>query len=146
MNATPSNIKLSTISRRSFLDLAGKSLLLLSGVLGLGGLSRFLSFQTESGAPNTFDLGPAENYPPGSRTFVSEAQAYVLHTANGFVALSAICPHLGCSVNMATGGFDCPCHGSRFNANGDWQQGPANHALRHLTVEESANGQLTLLT
>ncbi len=146
MNATPSNIKFSSISRRSFLDLAGKSLLLLSGVLGLGGLSRYLSFQTEGGAPNTFDLGPAENYPPGSRTFVSEAQAYVLHTENGFVALSAICPHLGCSVNQATGGFDCPCHGSRFNANGDWQQGPAKHALRNLTVEERGDGKLTLLT
>ncbi|MCB9442769.1 MAG: Rieske (2Fe-2S) protein [Ardenticatenaceae bacterium] len=146
MNATPSNIKFSPISRRSFLDLTGKSLLLLSGMLGLGGLFRYLGFQTEGSAPNTFDLGSAENYPPGSRTFISEAQAYILHRDDGFVALSAICPHLGCSVNQATGGFDCPCHGSRFNANGEWQQGPAKHALRNLTVKESADGQLTLLT
>ncbi len=143
MNATPSNIKL---TRRSFLDLTGKSLLLLSGMLGLGGLFRYLGFQTENGLPTTFDLGTAANYPPGSRTFISEAQAYILHTEDGFVALSAICPHLGCSVNQATGGFDCPCHGSRFKANGEWQQGPAKHALRNLTVEESTDGRLTLLT
>lgn len=143
MNVTPSNIKL---SRRSFLDLAGKGLLLLSGGLALGGLFRYLGFQPENGAPTTFDLGPGENYPPGSRTFVSQAQAYVLHTEDGFVALSAVCPHLGCSVNSATGGFNCPCHGSRFDSNGENRQGPANQALRLLTVEESVDGRLTLLT
>lgn len=146
MNVTPSSINPTPLSRRTFLELAGKGLLAVSGLLGLGGLSRFFSFQTETAVPQTFALGPAENYPPGSRTFISQAQAYILHTDEGITAVSAICPHLGCSVNLADNSFDCPCHGSRFALDGEKLQGPANRSLRDLSVEISADNQLTLLT
>jgi cytochrome b6-f complex iron-sulfur subunit len=146
MNATPPTIKRRPISRRTFLDLAGKSLLALSGVLGFGGMLRYFRFETEPGTAATIDLGLAENYPPGSRTFIPEAQAFVLHTAVGFTALSAICPHLGCSVTAAGQEFNCPCHGSRFDSNGKEKQGPANEPLRQLSIEAGADGQLTLLT
>ena len=149
MNVTPSNTKNGPqphlLSRRNFLELAGKGLLTASGLLGLGGMLRFLGYQSETAIPNAINLGSATNYPPGSRTFISEAQAFILHTPDGFTALSAICPHLGCSVNPGSDGFDCPCHGSRFDANGRNQQGPANQSLRNLTVEKRPDGQLTLL-
>jgi cytochrome b6-f complex iron-sulfur subunit len=145
MNATPHNTDLSSVSRRTFLKLTGKSLLAISSVLGLSGLFRFLSFETEAGAPTTFDLGPAENYPPGSRTYISKAQAFVLHTTDGYTALSAICPHLGCSVSAGNEEFDCPCHGSRFDLDGAYKQGPANDSLRKLSVNVMGNGRLTLL-
>jgi cytochrome b6-f complex iron-sulfur subunit len=145
MNATPPTTNFSSISRRTFLDWAGKSMLAISGVLGLGGVFRFLSFQTDVAAPTTFDLGPAQNYPPGSRTFVSEAQAFILHTAVGYEALSAICPHLGCSVSADNEEFNCPCHGSRFDSSGGYKQGPANDSLRKLSVNVMGNGRLTLV-
>jgi nitrite reductase/ring-hydroxylating ferredoxin subunit len=42
------------------------------------------------------------------------------------------CTHLGCVLrkNDAEGSWDCPCHGSRFDKDGNVIQGPAISGLR----------------
>jgi len=132
------------LSRRSFLALAGKSLLVCCGVLGLGELAQYLSYQPEPAAPTLYDLGPVGNYPPGSHTLLPQAPAVLLHTEAGFTALSLVCPHLGCTVEPSEGGYACPCHGSRFNQDGSLRNGPASQRMKVLKVEETSDGRLIL--
>ena len=54
--------------------------------------------------------------------------------------LNAVCTHLGCVVpwNRAENQFQCPCHGSRYDATGKKVRGPAplSLALAHAEVND----------
>lgn len=134
------------LTRRNFLDLVWKGLLAASGLLGLGGLTRYLAYKTEPSSPAQFDLGLAEAYVPGTRTPIPDAQAILLRDQEGFLALSLVCPHLGCQVKPEESGFACPCHGSQFGDQGQLKRGPAASGLRELRLEMSEDGHLILYT
>jgi Rieske Fe-S protein len=53
-------------------------------------------------------------------------------------AFSSVCPHLGCSVhwNSAEKSWDCPCHGSRFDTDGQVLHGPALKGLSPIDIED----------
>jgi cytochrome b6-f complex iron-sulfur subunit len=134
------------VSRRDLLKLARNVLLTLSGALALGGLFRFLDFDPNPAPHTEFDLGPAEDYPLNSHTLLPDPPAMLIHTAQGFSAFSLVCTHLGCTVEQTAVGFTCPCHGSRYDADGRVTHGPAAKPLRSLRVELTAEGNLILFT
>jgi cytochrome b6-f complex iron-sulfur subunit len=144
MNAMPPRDKL--LSRGSFVTLLVKGSLAGSALLGLGMLGRFISYQSEQSPPSQYDLGLAADYPVGSRTLVPTAQAIIIHNSLGFIAISLVCPHLGCIVNVTSDGFACPCHGSHFLTDGSLRNGPASRPLTALRVETNADGHLILYT
>jgi len=56
-------------------------------------------------------------------------------TGGGISALSATCPHLGCGIGLSPkGGFACPCHESRFGADGSYLKGPSPRGMDPLPV------------
>jgi Rieske Fe-S protein len=67
-------------------------------------------------------------------TFFPAAAAWLGRDGGGFFALSAICPHLGCTIRQSGETYECPCHGSRFNGQGDVLNGPAPSPMIYLAA------------
>ena len=55
-------------------------------------------------------------------------------TADQFIALSSVCPHLGCAVHWESqhDRFFCPCHNGAFDASGKATEGPPATARQEL--------------
>ncbi len=68
--------------------------------------------------------------------------------APGLMALWQRCVHLGCRVPecLSSQGFECPCHGSRYNFHGEYESGPAPRNMDRFAVEVDAAGNLVVLT
>jgi len=66
----------------------------------------------------------------------------------GLMALWQRCPHLGCRVPecISSQGFECPCHGSKYNIHGEYEAGPAPRNLDRFGVEVSDSGDLIIDT
>jgi len=135
-------------SRRDFLKFITNAFLSLGGLLGLGGLFRFFSYQPDPGPPTEFDLGSKDKFPKGAQVVRLDIPAVIQHMDEGIVAISLVCTHLGCTVeeNEDGEGFICPCHGSRYSQSGVVLDGPATKTLPHYRVEEQEDGRLWLYT
>jgi cytochrome b6-f complex iron-sulfur subunit len=46
-----------------------------------------------------------------------------------YAVVTSACPHRGCTVDRRGDGWACPCHDSRFAADGSVQKGPAQGPL-----------------
>lgn len=54
---------------------------------------------------------------------------YVLAVDGGYVAVSPVCKHQGCIVNIAGPRLVCPCHGSMYDRHGAVLRGPTTQPL-----------------
>ena len=111
--------------------------LTLSHLTAAGFVARFLYPVKEDRKQQLF-VGLREEMPPGSaRAFRTPTgqTINIVHGTEGFIALSDVCPHLGCKVlwESVHKEFLCPCHQGRFDTGGKPLSGPPAEASTPLS-------------
>lgn len=141
----PSN-SVAISGRRSFLGkITGLIAAFVAGVVGVatGKYALYPAFRKASEEQNWQVVCPLEDIPenePVKRSVVisqdagwgrfnSQRLIWILREGSGLVVFSATCPHLGCTVNAASNGFMCPCHGSAWTRDGQRLGGPTLRGL-----------------
>jgi len=131
------------MSRRRFLVMMGwGAVASVGGILGSAMLG-FLYPNALKIPPSLFSIGrPSDVLASEGRVFIP-AQKVFLEVSKGQVrCMTAICTHLGCTVNAAETGFKCPCHGSTYDLNGKNTGGPAPAPLVYFRIYKGASGDL----
>jgi cytochrome b6-f complex iron-sulfur subunit len=151
------------ISRRRFLSyLSGFFIvggLMLQGFATLKSLFPRVLYEP----PTKFKVGMPTDFPEGVR-FMPEHRLFIIRNDDRFHCISAICTHLGCTVNLAqysppktydsssgkavqeTFEFHCPCHGSKYRENGNIYAGPAPSPLPWFKLDLAPDGQIVVDT
>lgn len=142
-----------SMSRRKLLNFLTGSVVAMAAGSILYPTSRFFIPPTEgneSGAILAKDIQgnpiPAHQIlanPPGTRALIAGLAGeptYLTVRDDGSLSEMGIvdnCTHLGCTFpwNPNDQQFQCPCHGSRFAADGSVQRGPANRPLKLVRVQ-----------
>ena len=160
------------VTRRQFLN---RGLLTAFGVylagFGITSLA-FLWPRLSGGFGSKIDVGDVEDIREqlvddtgrGEPLYIAEARSYIVPfpegevpasefadlgvVAAGLSALFQKCVHLGCRVPycFSSQGFECPCHGSKYNLHGEYEAGPAPRNLDRFTVEVNDLGRLIVDT
>jgi cytochrome b6-f complex iron-sulfur subunit len=157
------------ITRRTFFNRAlGATFGTFVGVLALDMLA-FMWPKVSGGFGSDVNVGKPNDLlalavnDDGSVTpvFIPEARAYIVPApalsaqflgvnvdAEGLMALYQRCVHLGCRVPWCqpSQGFECPCHGSKYNGIGEYFAGPAPRNLDRFEIEVSKAGDLIVKT
>ena len=114
-------------TRRKFL---GTVTLALAGVVCLG---RFLSPKVRR-KQTLLSVARAELPPQGALVY-HEVRVALMREGDAVYALSLVCTHLGCTVQVTPTELICPCHGSTFDRQGRVLKGPADRPLERYRVE-----------
>jgi cytochrome b6-f complex iron-sulfur subunit len=130
------------INRREFLNFAWLASLGFL-MVNIGGLTYLFSMPRfkEGEFGSQFSLGHASEVlpSPGEDPInIPKGRFWLVRTEDGRVlALYKVCTHLGCLYNWQSqeNKFYCPCHGSQFQLDGTYIQGPAPRSLDRFVVK-----------
>jgi len=78
---------------------------------------------------------PVADVPPEGALVYRESRVAVIREGGDLYALSLVCTHLGCTVNVTPTDIVCPCHGSAYDRTGRVLKGPATRPLPRYRVE-----------
>jgi len=124
------------IQRRELLTLGSTAGLVgLAAAASGGALYRYLMPVVSYGIPKKFKI-PITDLPDVGDDLVFAEQKVVLRrrSKTEVAAISLVCTHLGCTVNVVETGFLCPCHGSQYDQDGLVVGGPAPKTLPWHTI------------
>lgn len=128
------------INRREFLNIAWLASLGFI-TIDLGGVTYFFAMPRfkEGEFGGVFTIGKIADLPPAGSPPVNypKVKLWLSNTEQGVMGLYKVCTHLGCLYNWNSqeNKFICPCHGSQFQANGTYIQGPAPRSLDTFAVQ-----------
>ena len=171
---TPPDPEVIAVSRRQFFNRA--TVTLMGVGLGAFAAAAFVGFlwpSSTGGFGGAVAVGKIDTvkdgikqgggffYVPEARSWITEYPAEALPLAEtvypesllvamrqGLSVLSQKCPHLGCRIpECATSQwFECQCHGSQYNRNGEKKAGPAPRGMDRYPATIAANGDVTIDT
>jgi len=135
------NARALPITRREFLNYAWLASLGFVFIVGFGGTTFFFAMPRfkEGEFGGIFYLGNAGEILPksGDPPIHNFEGKFWLSNVNGTIlALYDVCVHLGCLYEWqsVSGRFECPCHGSKYEKDGTYIEGPAPRSLDRMVV------------
>ena len=134
------------VTRRDFLGKASLGAAVLTALSVFAGIFRMTKPTVRYEEATRFKIGKPESFPAGTVKKIEERGVFIFANEDGMHAISSVCTHLGCIVNVTEGGFQCPCHGSKYNANGKVIGGPAPRSLAWLEISQNVDGTLAVDT
>jgi cytochrome b6-f complex iron-sulfur subunit len=131
-------------SRRDFITRFAPMTFWGSVVVWTGSLARFTLPTLLPQETKKLKIGLPADFPSGTVKTFEEERVVLFSDDKGLFAISTTCTHLGCVVKWTGTGFDCPCHGSVFNVDGDIKKGPAPKGLNWHKIDQLPSGQLAI--
>lgn len=133
------------VKRRDFLGIFAFGAFMFTSLFAVVGSLKLSLPALYPEADSKVKIGKPENFPIDSSTEIVSRNFWVIHDEKGYYAISSICTHLGCIVKRdSSGHFSCPCHGSKFDPNGNVISGPAPRGLDWFKISLATNGQLVV--
>lgn len=132
------------VSRRNFLGLAAIGTVIVSFLVVLAGMLRLTKPNVHYEESKKVKIGKPESFPVGTVKKFEDQNFFVFAGNDGLHAISSVCTHLGCLVAVTESGFQCPCHGSKYNQDGKVIAGPAPRSLPWLDISRNVDGMLVV--
>lgn len=131
------------ISRRSFLALLGVGACMGAASMVGAAAMGYLYPNAMKTAPSVFSLGrPQDVLATEGKLFIQKQKVFVEVSQGRVRCQTAVCTHLGCTVNAVETGYSCPCHGSTYDLLGFNTGGPAPRPLTYYQVYRGASGEV----
>jgi nitrite reductase/ring-hydroxylating ferredoxin subunit len=114
----------------------------ITTVLAVWGGFRFLTPRISSRFQKKIPVGRVNDFQGSACFFIPESKLFIVRRNREMRAVTAVCTHLGCTLQQGPDGFRCSCHGSRFDLAGQVLAGPAPRPLTWYRLTMDNQGRI----